>query len=123
MVKLKFSIILVIITFVAINFSSCKKENNATANNISKGNRIKYNFNPDWKFIKENPKNAQESNFNDTSWSAISCPHTFNDIDTFDDLSHGHHNGEDNQWRGTVWYRKHFQLDKSDSEKKSIYRV
>lgn len=85
---------------------------------ISEGNRTKYNFNVDWKFIQSNPDNAQQVGFDDTTWKTISCPHTFNDIDSFDDLSHGHHDGEDNQWRGTVWYRKHFKLPASDSGKK-----
>ncbi|MGB5418364.1 MAG: sugar-binding domain-containing protein [Algibacter sp.] len=85
---------------------------------ISEEPRTKYNFNLDWKFIKQNPENAQELGFNDASWETISCPHTFNDIDTFDDLSHGHHDGEDNHWRGTVWYRKHFKLPEEDSGKK-----
>ncbi len=80
--------------------------------------RVKYNFNPDWKFIKANPSNAQVVNYNDASWSTVSAPHTFNDTDTFDDLSIGKHIGEKNQFRGTVWYRKHFKLPKSDADKK-----
>ena len=50
---------------------------------ISIGNRIKYNFNPDWKFIKENPNNAKVVNYDDATWSTVSAPHTFNDVDTF----------------------------------------
>ncbi len=84
----------------------------------SEQSRTKYNFNPAWKFIKSNPENAQNVNFNDASWSTVSAPHTFNDIDTFDDLALGGHNGEKNQWRGTVWYRKHFKIPAKDAGKK-----
>ncbi|MGQ1783649.1 MULTISPECIES: sugar-binding domain-containing protein [unclassified Saccharicrinis] len=87
-------------------------------NDLPEGKRTKYNFNPDWKFIKENPDNAQQLKFDDANWTPVSCPHTFNDIDTFDDLSPGHHNGEHNQWRGTVWYRKYFTLPETEKGKK-----
>jgi beta-galactosidase len=101
-------------------FLSCQTENSIVYEdgNLPKGNRTKYNFNPDWKFIKANPENAELTDFNDESWPTVSCPHTFNDVDTFDDYSLGHHNGEENQWRGTVWYRKHFKLPASDEGKK-----
>jgi beta-galactosidase len=107
--------------FAGFLFTSCgiKTQDKTETAISSEGNRTKYNFNPDWKFIKENPENAQDLNFDDASWSTISCPHTFNDIDTFDDLSLGHHDGEKNQWRGTVWYRKHFKLEKEDAAKKT----
>lgn len=80
--------------------------------------RTKYNFNPAWKFIQANPGAAEAIDFDDSSWSTVSAPHTFNDVDTFDDLSEGGHNGEENQWRGTVWYRKHFKLPPEDQGKK-----
>ncbi|MBR9908832.1 MAG: glycoside hydrolase family 2 protein [Gammaproteobacteria bacterium] len=82
------------------------------------GNRIKYNFNPDWKFLQADPGEAQGLEYDDSRWSSVSAPHTFNDVDTFDDLSDGGHHGEHNQWRGTVWYRKHFKLPKSEAGKK-----
>lgn len=82
------------------------------------GHRQKFNFNPDWKFLQADPGEAQAVAFDDSRWSSVSCPHTFNDVDTFDDMSEGRHNGESNQWRGTVWYRKHFKLPKSESGKK-----
>ena len=105
------------IVFASLLFVSCKT-NSQFLKGISEGNRTKYNFNPDWKFIQENPKNAQAINYKDASWKTVSAPHTFNDVDTFDDLSLGGHNGEKNQWRGTVWYRKHFKLPSSDAGKK-----
>lgn len=100
-------------TLLAVSLSSC-------SNKVEMGesNRTKYNFNLDWKFIKDNPVGAEEISFDDTEWNSVSCPHTFNDIDTFDDLAHGHHDGEDNQWRGTVWYRKHFTIPIDDADKK-----
>lgn len=118
MFKLKFKRILqlVVVLFGLICMSCVNQKKDAEV--LSSEHRTKYNFNPDWKFIKENPENAHELSFNDDSWNTVSCPHTFNDIDTFDDLSHGHHDGEDNQWRGIVWYRKHFKLPKQDLEKK-----
>lgn len=103
--------------FVCFSFVSvhCLSSNSST---IPTSNRTKYNFNPDWKFIKDNPVDAQLEGFNDALWTTVSCPHTFNDIDTFDDFCQGNHLGESNQWRGTVWYRKHFKLPAADSGKK-----
>lgn len=115
--QILFKTIFFLMLFAGLLLTSCannKQENEA----ITESNRTKYNFNLDWKFIKENPENAEVLGFNDVSWKTVSCPHTFNDVDTFDDLSHGHHDGEDNQWRGTVWYRKHFKLPASDKGKK-----
>ncbi|SNR77255.1 beta-galactosidase [Lutibacter agarilyticus] len=105
---------------LAISFTSCETKNEISykGENLPTGNRTKYNFNPDWKFLQDNPEPAEALNYDDTSWSTVSCPHTFNDVDTFDDLSLGHHDGEKNQWRGTVWYRKHFKLPASDEGKK-----
>ena len=42
------------------------------------------NFNPDWKFLKDDPAGAEAPAFNDSAWSTVSTPHTFNDTDTFD---------------------------------------
>lgn len=115
--KTKFKKLFYLLILTTLILSSCGNENKEKQL-ITESNRTKYNFNIDWKFIQENPENAQALGVNDASWKTVSCPHTFNDVDTFDDLSHGHHDGEDNQWRGTVWYRKHFKLPASDSDKK-----
>jgi beta-galactosidase len=79
-------------------------------------NRLKFNFNPGWKFIKQDVTNAQEPALNDSSWATVSCPHTYNDIDTFDDWSTT--NGETNLWNGVTWYRKHFTLDSAYTARK-----
>ena len=68
----------------------------------------KLNFDPDWKFIKADPPNASAVDFDDSAWSNVSLPHTFNDVDTFDDWSTPNHVGEMNLWSGRTWYRKTF---------------
>src|SRR3569833_1434191 len=80
--------------------------------------RVLFNFFLDWKFIKEDPTGAQAPAFNDSSWTNVSAPHTYNDTDTFDDWSIRGHHGEQNQWGGRTWYRKTFTLPQSDQGKK-----
>lgn len=80
--------------------------------------RMTLNFNPDWKFIKADPPGAQALGFDDRSWTTVSTPHTYNDVDTFDDLSPGGMLGETNQWGGRTWYRKIFTLPRSFQGKK-----
>ncbi len=74
-----------------------------------------YNFDIGWKFYKENPEkiaNGQAPTLDDKAWENISTPHTFNDIDSYRVLiSHG--GGDRGTWKGTAWYRKHFELPAS----------
>src|SRR5262249_53584490 len=70
------------------------------------GERLTLNFNSDWRFLKADPPNAQHTQFNDSSWTTVSAPHTFNDTDTFDHWTVPGHVGETNQWTGRTWYRK-----------------
>ncbi len=68
----------------------------------------KLNFNPDWRFIKQDVKGAEATDFDDRSWQPVSTPHTYNDTDTFDNFSPLNHMGELDQWGGKTWYRKVF---------------
>jgi len=71
--------------------------------------RAVYNFNPNWKFIRQDVPTAVESDFDDTSWSTVSTPHTWNDVDSYRSyISHG--SGDRNAFAGVGWYRKHFKL-------------
>jgi beta-galactosidase len=79
----------------------------------SAGQRQTLNFNPDWKFIKADPSGAFRPEFNDSGWTNVSAPHTFNDTDTFDDWVIPTHIGETNQWAGRTWYRKSFTFPES----------
>jgi beta-galactosidase len=74
------------------------------------GERLTLNLNPDWRFIKADPPGAAAPVFDDASWARVSLPHTYNDVDTFDNWSTPGHRGEQIQWAGRTWYRKTFTL-------------
>jgi len=78
---------------------------------FSCGHATTLNFDPDWKFLKADPPQAKEENFNDSSWATVSAPHTFNDVDTFDHWSPAKQLGDVDQWSGRTWYRKTFTAD------------
>jgi beta-galactosidase len=67
-----------------------------------------YNFNPGWKFIKQEVAGAEAESFNDAAWADVSTPHTFNDVDSFDEYIS--RSGEGTLYMGPVQYRKHFKL-------------
>jgi len=76
---------------------------------VSCAEGAKLNFNADWKFTRSDPQDAAKPAFDDSGWSAVSLPHTYNDVDTFDDWSTPGHVGEMKQWAGRTWYRKTFE--------------
>jgi beta-galactosidase len=71
--------------------------------------RVTYNFNPGWKFIREDVPNAVKSDFDDTAWTSVSTPHTWNDVDSYRSFI-SHSGGDRNAFSGIGWYRKHFKL-------------
>lgn len=75
---------------------------------IPQNNRIVYNLNYDWKFIRSDISGAQNPGYGDASWKTVSLPHTYNDVDLFDTWVTGSGNYG---WAGKTWYRKHFKLD------------
>ncbi|HEY4414717.1 MAG TPA: DUF4982 domain-containing protein [Verrucomicrobiae bacterium] len=72
--------------------------------------RLTLNFDPEWKFLKSDPTNAFQIGFDDHDWAPVALPHTYNDVDTFENFSLSGHRGEQNQWGGRTWYRKSFSL-------------
>ena len=75
--------------------------------------RVTLNINADWKFLEADATGAAAPEFDDRAWAAVSTPHTFNDIDTFDNWSMPGHRGEQIQWSGRTWYRKSFVVPES----------
>ncbi len=78
----------------------------------------KINFDADWRFIKQDLPEAKNTKFDDSAWTTVSCPHTYNDVDTFDDFSLAGHRGEQDQFGGRTWYRKTFVIPESWNGKK-----
>jgi beta-galactosidase len=79
--------------------------------------RATFNFNPGWKFLKADVPGAEAATFDDSKWDAVSLPHTYNDTDTYDEII-VHSHGEDHQYMGVAWYRKHFKLPASAKDGK-----
>ncbi|HEY3757534.1 MAG TPA: glycoside hydrolase family 2 TIM barrel-domain containing protein [Opitutaceae bacterium] len=81
--------------------------------------RVTYNFNPAWKFIREDVPGAERAEFDDAAWSTVSTPHTWNDIDSYR-VWISHRSGDRGEWGGIGWYRKHFKLPASAAGEKVI---
>ncbi|HRE07934.1 MAG TPA: beta galactosidase jelly roll domain-containing protein, partial [Opitutaceae bacterium] len=75
---------------------------------LSASARETLNFNADWRFVRADPADASNPAHPDGDWAVVSAPHTYNDTDTFDTFSLPGHRGEQDQWSGRTWYRKHF---------------
>ena len=71
--------------------------------------RATVNFNLDWRFLREDVKDAEKAAFDDTKWATITTPHSFNDIDSFRTII-SHSGGDRGTYKGLSWYRKHFKL-------------
>lgn len=71
--------------------------------------RSMLNFNYDWKFIREDVAGAEVPAFDDSKWSTVATPHSFNDVDSYRELI-SHSGGDRGTYKGLSWYRKHFKL-------------
>jgi len=71
--------------------------------------RTEYNFNPDWKFIRADAPGAEQPGFDDSTWTTVSTPHTWNETDAYRHLIR-HGGGDQGTYLGVGWYRKHFRL-------------
>lgn len=81
--------------------------------------RITYNFNPGWKFIREDVPDAVKPDFDDSAWAAISTPHTWNETDSYRKLIR-HSGGDQGTYLGIGWYRKHFKLP-ADAKGRKVF--
>ena len=113
---MKKNIILLLLLLVA--FYSFKKEERIIlwlGNSLNQfqppvSPRESYNFNSGWKFSFGDSTGADQPGFDDSKWSTISLPHTWNDTDTYRAyISHGGGDQSEKMF-GIGWYRKHFTV-------------
>jgi beta-galactosidase len=71
--------------------------------------RVRWNFDLNWKFVRQDVPGAEAPGFDDSAWATISTPHTFNDVDSFRQII-SHSGGDRGAYKGIAWYRKHFKL-------------
>jgi beta-galactosidase len=67
--------------------------------------RIDTVIDSNWRFIRQDVSGAQNTIFDDSAWSVVNLPHTWNNLDGQD--------GGNNYYRGIGWYRTHFTIDNS----------
>lgn len=67
--------------------------------------RVKQNFNSDWKYRIGDLKSAETVNYADSDWKPITLPHAFNEDEAF-------RVSIENLTDTIIWYRKHFTVDK-----------
>jgi beta-galactosidase len=82
--------------------------------------RVTYNFNPDWKFMRKDVPEAVNPAFDDSTWTNVSLPHTWNDVDTYRAYIRHARGDQSAPYQGIAWYRKHFVLP-SDAEGDKIF--
>jgi beta-galactosidase len=78
-----------------------------------------FSMDPDWLFIKQDVTGAQAVAFNDSTWTTVSTPHTFNDVDSYRVVAN-HSSGDTGTFTGPTWYRKHFNIPSSFQGSKVI---
>jgi beta-galactosidase len=67
--------------------------------------RVDVILDPGWRFIRQDVPGAQTNGFDDSAWSVVNLPHTWNNLDGQD--------GGNNYYRGIGWYRVHCAVDGS----------
>src|SRR5258706_8543795 len=91
-------------------------------------NRVDFNFNHDWKFIRSNLKgsgiNPEVPGYDDSAWVSVSLPHTWNDVDKWREwVSTRNDSPGESTYYGNGWYRKHFTIHSTYSARKTLLEL
>src|ERR1035437_9484382 len=71
--------------------------------------RVEINMNSGWRFIRQDVSNAQVAGFDDSAWTDLDLPHTWNNLDG--------QSGVKDYYRGIGWYRRHCKVADSYSRR------
>ncbi len=70
-------------------------------------NRSDINLNSPWQFFRADVAGAQNPGFDDSAWTTVSVPHTWNNLDGQD--------GNNTYYQGIGWYRRHYTVPGADA--------
>jgi beta-galactosidase len=81
------------------------------------GGRQTLPFDKDWAFVQADASGAEKAAFDDSKWKHVDVPHDWSILGTVD------HNAATGRGGGFLpsgigWYRKHFEMDAADSQKR-----
>src|ERR1022692_3597967 len=65
------------------------------------------NLDAGWRFIRQDVPGAQTNGFDDSTWTLLNLPHTWNNLDGQD--------GGNNYSRGIGWYRLHYTVSTNEA--------
>ncbi|HLL65683.1 MAG TPA: RICIN domain-containing protein [Micromonosporaceae bacterium] len=103
---------------LAVGSTVLTRADAAIIGGVTASSRTVYNMNIDWKFIQADVSGASAASFNDAPWTTVSVPHTYNDVDSFDDYIGT--SGETAVAMQITWYRKRFTLPASQAGSKVL---
>ena len=70
--------------------------------------RAKLNFDLNWKFVRDDVPGAEAPSFDDSAWTTVGTPHTFNDVDSFRQII-SHSGGDRGTYKGASLVPQTFQ--------------
>jgi beta-galactosidase len=73
---------------------------------VQAGTRIDTSLNAGWVFLRSDAMGAETASFNDSAWTKLDLPHTWNAMDGQDGPTTPY-------YRGIGWYRKHYTVPSS----------
>jgi beta-galactosidase len=65
------------------------------------------NLDAGWRFIRQDVAGAQTNGFDDSTWTLLNLPHTWNNLDGQD--------GGNDYYRGIGWYRRHYMVSTNEA--------